>query len=427
MESVHEVAEMLAKVGSFYYKNLSQEGMSVARKLTQLYSNCRVFSQFKEAGTLALSGGYTNDFGVVVHFSDKDVDYFGAKRALQVRPERDELTVKGFTALSNQDSKLLAELDREALLGQILAFPSDDTASEITVAFRDSLEFGLYINKDLFVSAITTDDSKLLLNGVDFVSYFGLILFKQNPSVLFPKGKFVASAATRRHRNLLSFVLGVDDVYGPVDKVMEYYRVSQSPRMFYLAAAQAIGMCVVPEECIVQSIEPLHKGYAYITNIGKLDAPYLHTPYSKGTILPKNTVIGGSDLFSAVFPDEALPGDLESVSLDYLLPVAGLSALQSTDISTNVVLSSVFEGSDSSKNKYLEFVKSMNEGELPSTTTDATNAIDYARDMASNRCLILRINESRMYRDMQMRLERFIERELPIGVVLLKENMVRNF
>lgn len=433
MESVQEVSAMLAKAGSFYYKNLSPEGMSTARKLTQLYSYCRVFSQLKAAGELALSAGYYNDFGIVIHFTDKDIDYYGAREALQARPEQEQIVLKNYTLLADSDSKLLADVDMDIFLKHILAFPelpsNGDSSYEAVIALRNSLRYGLYIDSDTFVSTITTEDGKLLMNGVDFASCFGLIVFKQNPIQLFPGNKFVASSVTRRRRNIMSFVLGADAVYGPVDRIMTYYRTAQSPKTFYLAAAQAIGMCVVSESCIVQHVEPLHKGYAYITDKGKLDAPYAHTAYNKGDILPKDTVIGGSDLFEAVFPGESIPGDLGSVSLDYLLPVSGLSAPNAAiTISSGGKYNPAFEGSDYAKSKYIEFVKDQNGGELPDSTTGATNAIDYVRGtMAPNRCLILRINESRMYRDMQMRLERFIERELPIGVVLLKENMVRDF
>ena len=111
------------------------------------------------------------------------------------------------------------------------------------------------------------------------------------------------------------------------------------------------------------------------------------------------------------------------------MPVSGLSAPNATiTISSGGKYNPDFNGVASAKNKYIEFVKDKNNGELPASTTGATNAIDYVRGtLAPGRCLILRINESRMYRDMQMSLERFIEQELPIGVVLLKENMVRDF
>jgi hypothetical protein len=421
---------MLARAGSFYYKNLSADGMLTARKLTQLHTHCRVFSQFASIGELLLSGGYFNDFGII-RFSEADVVYYGAKSALQVRPESEELTLKNYTALQdNGTSKLLAEQDSSARLEEVLAFPVIPTSAgeviEMPVTSRDELTYGLYIDPNTFVSTITTDEGKLLLNGVDFMSFFGLILFRKNPITLFPEQKFLASSMTVRKRNILSYVLGVSDVYGPVDKIMEYCKVAQTPRTFYLAAAQAMGMCVVPESCIVLRVEPLHKGCAYITDKGKLYAPYAHVILQTGTKLSKNTVIGGKELFDVVFYDEALPGDLGSVSLDYLLPVKGLYASNTTGGSAS--LADLFEGSDTAKNKYIAFLKESNGGSLPSAGIGSTNIINYVRNnMAPRRCMILRINEGRLYRDMQMNLEHFIERELPIGVVLLKENMVRDF
>jgi hypothetical protein len=433
MDSLQEVPAMLSRAGSFYYKNLSAEGNMVARKLAQLHTGCRVFSQLDAAGELAMSGGYINDSAVIT-FTDSDIDYYGAKEALQERPVTNELKIKSYTALTdNTDNKLLSEADREARITQVLAFPFIPEnlldSGEITVANRDSLTYGLYIDKDIFVSTITTDKGELLLNGADFVSFFGLILFKKNPAALFPKHKFVASSITKRHRNLLSFTLELDEVYGPAQKVIEYYRVSQNPKSFYYAAAQAIGMCVVPEDCTVVSVEPLHKGCAYITDKGKLDAPYNHIILQEGTELTRNTVIGGAELFSPVFAEDTLPEDLGNVSLNRLLPVDGLSAPnESIVISSNDKFNPEFVGEAAIRDKYIEFVKDRNGGNLPDCNVAEMNAIDYVRNyMAPRRCLILRINEGRLYRDMQLSLYRFIDRELPVGVVLLTENMINDF
>lgn len=617
MDSVQEIPTMLSRAGSFYYKNLSAEGTLTARKLTQLHTGCRVFSQLGATGELTTSGSYISDYGVL-RFSDIDIDYYGTESALQVRPESNILSLKNYTALAYDTNSALAELDREARIKQILAFPdssSDTGLSQVTLppstdftwiagsnaagigqsasseimkqlitaitapgigntdlygwfggtgqnynqaayneivvtspssfsfvsrpglsgeyvvlgvnlprdvdsltlkftsdnkigyslwkydeatdsvlpiieqedvsaagtvnrtyaesvtsgkifavwnanprtssatagttisvsdieisytsqseslvaATRDDLVYGLYVDKNIFVSVIATEQGELLFNGIDFLSFFGLILFKTHPVKLFPKYKFVVPSMTRRCRNLLSFTLGVDDVCGDVSKVMEYYRVSQSPKAFYLAASQAIGMCVVPEDCEILRVEPLHKGFAYITDKGKLDAPYNHVMLMPPYALSKNTVIGGNDLFSAVLPGEELPSDLGSVNLDYLLPVKGLYAPNATvTISVEGKFSPAFEGDDVAKAKYIQFLKDSNDSStLPDSSVGSANAIDYVRNtLAPRRCLILRINQARMYRDMQMSLDRFIERELPIGVVLLKENMINNF
>lgn len=425
---------MLARAGSFYYRNLSTEGTTVARKLSQLYTNCRVLTQFKATGELVSSGGYFSDEGRVIHFKDSDIDYFGTKYALQKRSsdaDGDELTITGYTALLNQDNKLLSELDREARLVQVLAFPytewTEETEAQITVGYRSLMRYGLYIDKDTFVTTISMPDGTLLFNGVDFLSYYGLILFTKNPADLFPGYKFIAASCTRRRRNLLSFTLGVDEVYGPVDKIMEYYRVAQSPVMFYRAAAQACGLCVVPQDCVILSREPLHKGCSYITTCGKLDAPYGHIMYTQGDTLQKDTVIGGNELFSVVLPGDELPTDIGAVSLDYILPVRGLTAPNATiQIASEGLYRPAFNGTNI--NKYYAYVKEANNGVLPACSTPATNAIEYVvNELVPGRAMILRVNRSRMYRDMQLRLDRFVERELPIGVALLTENMKNDF
>lgn len=438
LESIQEVANMLARSGSFYYRNLSPDGITVARKLSQLYTNCRVFTQFKAAEELVASGGYFNDAGRVIRFKDSDIEYFGTKYALQHRDTsdesaepQDELALTGYTALLNQDNKLLSELDREARITQILAFPFtdwvDDTEAQVVVGYRSTMRYGLYIDKDTFVTTITLPDGTLLFNGVDFLAYYGLILFTKNPAELFPGYKFIASSCTIRRRNLLSFTLSVDEVYGPVDKIMEYYRVAQSPVTFYLAASQACGLCVVPQDCTVLSREPLHKGCSYITTCGKLDAPYGHIMYETGAELSKDMVIGGSELFSVVLPNAEIPSDIGELSLDYILPVRGLTAPNEVvQITSNGLYRPAFNGTNI--NKYYEYVKAANGGVTPTSSTPATNAIEYVvNELVPGRAMILRINRSRMYRDMQLRLDRFIERELPIGVALLTENMKNDF
>lgn len=429
MEGVQEVASMLAKAGSFYYKNLSEEGMRISRKLTQLYSECRVLSQLKEAALSVTDHGYFNDFGIAIRFTDKDIDYFGTKAALQVRPATEELIITNYVALAEQNNKLLTDLDREARLHQILAFPSSTDATTGIVGTRSDMRYGLYIDKDIFVTTITTDDGRLLVNGTDFISFYGLIIFFDNPVNIFPRMRFVASSLTKRKRNVFAYTLGVGELYGPIDRIMTYYRTAQTPKTFYYAAAQAIGMCVVPEDCTVISVEPLHKGCSYITTIGKLDAPYQHVIYEKGTPLAKDTVIGGAELFDIILPNDSLPEDMSSVCLDALLPVRGLYAPNETvTLSLYGKYSPAFEGRQEALDAYHQYVIDVNGGTAPTFADPGMNCITFVRTvLAPGRSVILRINRGRMYRDMQLSLDRFIDREFPVGAVLLTENMINNF
>lgn len=439
MDSVQEVADMLGRAGSFYYRNLSPDGKATARRMTQFYTNCRIIEQLKAAGTLALSGGYYNDFGRVIHFSDADIDYFGAKWVLQQRDSSgapyEELSLDGYTALAETIEgfdKLLTELNKETREQHILVFPvkGEGDSSTVTLGNRSDLIFGLHIDPNLFITTITTEDGTVLFNGTDFISYFGLILFKQNPGVLFPSLKFLCSSCTIRKRNILSYPLGVNNVYGPVDRILEYYRVAQSIKTFYYAAAQACGLCVVPEDCSIKYREPLHKGCAYITTIGKLDAPYDHIMLDAGMTLEKNTVIGGNELFSIVLPGTAIPTDMRPVVLDKLLPISGLTAPnQAVQLSVDGKFNpNCFNGTSSKKSAYSKFLKESNGGELPDCDVITENAISYVLNtMSGGRGVIFRINESRLFGDMLRDLQGFIEKEAPIGVIVLTENMVNNF
>ena len=108
MDSVQEIPAMLSRVGSFYYKNLSTEGTLTARKLTQLHTGCRVFSQMGATGELTTSSSYISDSGVL-HFSDSDIDYYGTESALQVRPESNILSLKNYTALADSTNSALSD------------------------------------------------------------------------------------------------------------------------------------------------------------------------------------------------------------------------------------------------------------------------------------------------------------------------------
>lgn len=346
MDALEEKFSMLPRAGSFYYKNLNQQGMKDARLLTFIHSLCRAPRQLDNAADLALSGGYLRDNFMVVRFKDRDVLYYGTGAAQQKRfgykskagqtaNRAERLMAYDGLALTNEKAKMLAENTVTDLVDNreaTLKFPYKHMSvwSEETMPL-----YGLKVDRNVCIETIESKTGVKYYKNKDFFSYYGLVNFIENPHKLFPEGSFMAVSYVRRRRNLLSFTLRLHDVYGPVDRVMHYYRRSQNIKSLSLAAAQAAGLAVVREDCTVVAVYPLHLGYSYMTTSGQYDAPYRHTALHVGAELHDGDVIGAADLYSMYptgdedyrdypGPDTPYP-HVSSIKLDALLPVAGLS------------------------------------------------------------------------------------------------------
>lgn len=346
MDAIEEKFSMLPRAGSFYYKNLGRQGAKDARILTFIHSLCRAPRQLENAADLTLSGGYLRDNFLVVRFKDNDVLYYGTGAAQQKRfgykskagqtaNRAAHLTAYDGIALTNESNKMLAENtvtdiveSREAPL----KFPYKHMSlwSEETMPL-----YGLRVDRNVCIEVIESRSGVKYYKNKDFFSYYGLVNFIENPHKLFPENSFMAVSYVRRRRNLLSFTLQLHDVYGPVDRVMHYYRRSQNIKSLAMAAAQAAGLAVVREDCVVKAVYPLHLGYAYMTTSGQYDAPYRHKPLKEGDELHEDDIIGAGELLH-IYPDsdnvyreyDGTPEEyphVASINLDSLLPVKGLS------------------------------------------------------------------------------------------------------
>ena len=294
-DPIQEQADMLAKTGSFWYRTITSADKMTAYKLTQLSGLTKIRTQIRNAMRATLSGGYFSDFYKVIYFKDSDISYNGTEAALQKRfregteyVRANNLTIDG-SVIVEADSVISDKEDG-------IVVPNPDGSITLPANYR--IEFGLITDPDICVQAIEYKDGALLLNGIDFQATYGYIAFKNNPITLFPDMKFMARHVTYRDRNLLSYTLRLNNVYGPVDRVMDYYRVHQNMPALRLAAAQACGLAVTRTECTVVDIVPLHDGVSYIMDTGeRYDAPYRHFHLKKLAKLPAGYIIGGRELF----------------------------------------------------------------------------------------------------------------------------------
>lgn len=521
MDALEEKFCMLPRAGSFYYKNLSEEGMKIARNLSFIQSLCRAPRMLQTASDLTLSGGYFRDNFMVIRFTDEDILYYGMDAALkkrygakvtstgQVTANRaDHLQMQSGAALLDESmdkvlgDDTITDLVQDRKLPLIFPYSSFSEWSEETMPL-----YGIKIDPDVCVEAIEALNGQKYYKNKDFYSYYGLINFIESPSKLFDSNTFMATSYTIRKRNLLSFTLRLNDVYGPVDCVMNYYRHSQSPKSLYYASAQAAGMAVIRNDCKVISKYPLHKGCTYITTDGQYDAPYRHNQFEVGFEFKAGTIIGQESLYRLYYE-----GDINyekcTVSLDSLLPVKGLRAgVNSINLWKETVLVCKdgtkltrpamykptekfkvgkmffpdFEGPIKSKIEYWTWCAKtyhlplnknkkvdldelgrviLREGESFEfasdektyenailTYTDFTNPDAFAmahrydpsetededvlvspiyyvmhHRLTDTKCLVANINKDKMTRTMYMNLLEFLEREAPVGCVLLISN-----
>ena len=340
-----------------------------------------------------------------------------------------DLTLNGYTGLTT-------EYDDTAAVDQSIAIFPDPTGA-VSIPRNTETLFYLRVNPDYLITSISLKGGRTLYAGSDFVSEFGLLTFYEHPVKLFPSMKFMAKSYIQRVRNIYDYVLRLDDIYGPVDRVLNYYRGSQSIRSLYLASAQAAGLAIVRNDCRVLKTDTLLDGYTYWTTDGRYDAAYAHTPLTVGSELQAGYVIGGSELYEMYGPADELPEYITELNLDGVLPVKGLKA-------PNAIISLIsgdplryqpaYNGPEGALNRYWDFAEAvvpsdqrpvrLVEGEYVVTVPYEENAIEHVRStVCANKMIIACINEEKMTRAMQLRLHTFIKRELPMGCVLTTANI----
>lgn len=331
MNPIDEKTELVTLGGSFWYRTVSEAYRAEPRAIAHSVAQSQLMSQGQESLSMVIGGGHAARQDVTVRFSPKDVFYFGVREALQKRveggPTQEALSRLYRLTLAGSFLGTTQELQIGSDYYMPVQFPEVGTSAELPPEYR--MLFGLKVPDEYLVRSIRLNDGRLLLQGVDFQAWYGFLVFTENPGTLFDGMKFTAATVTVRQKNLLCYSLGIDPVYGPVDRIIEYYRNTQSVPAFYLAAAQAAGMPVLPVAATVLGSSPLGDGFVYFTTAGQFFAAYGHTHIELGTVLPAGYVVGGQELFT-VHPASALQAiphkERMNLSADALLPVKGLTA-----------------------------------------------------------------------------------------------------
>lgn len=256
----------------------------------------------------------------------------------------------------------------------VLIVPAADAADSIVLPDTAELRWTLTVDPDILVTSIRKKDGTMLYMNQDYIAEYGKLTFLENPISMFPDMKLHAHSYTRRVPNVFNYMLHLDDVYGPVDKVLKYYRASQTPESFYKAACQAAGLAIVDKTCVVLDVYPLHKGCAYITTEGRIDVPYIHTHLKVGDTINAGTGIGVQDLFKLVMPGQGLPSGVTALNLDTALPVPGLTAPDSAIAITNGygAYCPAYTGTPEAMAAWASYILKVNGNDVPPEGTEHT-------------------------------------------------------
>lgn len=373
MRSADEKANTLSRCGSFYYRTLVEKAKSEAEFVSHISWNTRAFAQTQNIANAVTGGSYYNDFYKTIQFTDADINWFGTKAGLQVRTgpfealnssgdpvtvdvpvnRYDTIEVNDYSAVATTQNEVVTDEESDAILVPV-------AGSTVVLPATAELRWALTIDENTLVTSIKKSDGSIMYMNQDYIAAYGKLTFLENPISLFPSMQFTALSYTVRRPNIYNHMLNLGGVIGPVDRVLTYYRTTQTPKAFYLAACQACGLAVVPATCSVLEAYPLQEGWAYVTTAGRLDAPYPHYKLAINTVLQKDTVIGGNELFQLIKPEDALPASVESIELGTAVPIPGLSAPNSdiviTDSAGNVA--PAYEGTPEAQQAWFDYVTS---------------------------------------------------------------------
>lgn len=332
MDIAEEKANTLSRCGSFYYNTLVDESKDEAEFISHVPWVSKFPAQLQNLVTAVVGKSHFSDFYRVIKFTDADVDWRGLKGALQIRTS----VPAKYPELPDYNNRLQDyELGTGAMLqtstGNVVTNETEHvllSAGETAASLPGDVQlfWDLRVDPSLYVTAIRTPEGKLWFAGQEYTAQYGKLTFTENPIKLFPEMQFMAESCIVRKPHIYNHMLSLGNTYGLPDRVLHYYRCSQTPKTFYLAAAQACGLAVTRNECKIINRMPMLQGYSYSTTDGIYEAPYKHTRLEPGTVLSEGYVIGGRELFQVYGPNDDLPAGVTTIDLSTAVPIPGLKA-----------------------------------------------------------------------------------------------------
>lgn len=282
-------------------------------------------------------------------------------------------------------------------------------------------EFKLHVDPNLLVTYIKTSKGDTYIRGAGIDSGYGYIVFNKDPRAIFTDLRIFVKAAVQRVPNILCYSLSIQDVYGDVSQIVNYYRNNQSPMQFYKAAAQAAGLQVVRKTDTIQDIIEVknrkYEGVSYITQGGdRYDAWYPHTRLNIGQVVVEGQVIGQEN-FNITMPGQEVDPSIDGVYLGHNTPVPGLFVpAEEITIYQDGVFKPEYIGQGLMHyHAYLEKISPAEQGDQPAQQPGVQH---FRNVIAPGRTLIVYINPL-LGSDICNRLKSFINVNSPLGSVVV--------
>lgn len=399
-DTLKEKSKTLSKVGSFYTSVITDKDINVAHRLSHIPYCTSLFQNFNNIYKSLTNDAYSNKKDLRIDYKDSDIKC-------------------GTYDSQNKNSDYLPELEDITILPQQFQQRLD----KITLEDNFSLAFVLTVPSDIYVRIIQLHDGSILTEGLNFKSQFGSVIFTENPIALFKGMYLFALSYTQRNRNILCYPLQLQDVYGDISHIVDYYRNNQSLKQFKKALYQAIGIPVVLQDDVIKDKVNLTNGVSYTTFNGlHYDADFPHTHLNIGDIIRKDYIIGGEEFLKVYLPDDIIPESIEAVSIQNM-SITGDKSLFVKNITSELYKDNLFQAKNfvygDGKQYYIDYINN-NPQEKPSRDIpDSMNCIDFLRDVvAANKCIIIQIDEEIIPYDIAMKLKSFVIDHSPIGSVI---------
>lgn len=397
---LEEKSKTLSKLGSFYYSTITNKDVNLAHRLSHVAYNSGLFHQFRNIYNNVANQQYTDLINKVITFQDSDIKF-------------------GTFEIGNKAANYIPDLDQITLLPDEL----QGNVSKLRLDDDVSLAYILNVPKNIYIKIIRLDDGTTLFNGLNFKSKYGQIILRTNPIHLFKGMQFFVLSYQQRDRNILCYPLGVQDVYGSINHIIDYYRNNQSLSAFKKALYQAVGIPVVEDYCTIMSIVNLTTGVSYITSSGVCyDADFPHQQLQVGDSLTKGTIIGGEEILKIYLPGDEIPQSIKSVKLNNL-SIAGGADLIIPNSEGRLFIDNIFQPNNfvygDGVQYYINYINSIGTTTKPTELVpDSMNRVEFLRNvLAPSRCVIIDMDKENIPYDMAMKLKSFIIDHSPIGAV----------
>lgn len=383
-----EKATILSKLGSFYYKIINKDDKS-AKVLshlafqTHIIDKLRVFVELLQ-GNKVLYDGYNK----IIQLKDSDI------------------TCKLYT----QEGIFVQELSPGASI-------SPTSTGYIA-------KFSVKVPENMFIISLNVGEGQYLFRDVHFKSKFGEIEFTQNPITVVKNMRLFVRYFKYKRRNVMCYPLGLQNVYGNVSHIIDFYKNNQSLRAFRSAIYRSLDFPIVLQDAIIKQIVD----DVYIDNLGnQYNCSYQHNKLSLGDVIRKDQVIVGEDIIKIYLPEDKIPNTLVKF-YPFNFSVCGGDRLYMVNKKGNpytdqwVYNPNVFFVGDG-KESYINYVQSSDTAQANDVIKQKNirfiNSVEFLRDViAPGRCLIIYINKNKLTEYTFNRLKDYIIDNLPIGAVV---------